>query len=413
MSDLREISPTSTNPFPRSESVFSTSSVRSFSQTLLESVREEDTIAQAVEGYDHLGFQDASSHPFLRWADHSHVSTPEAFQSSIRHSDIVTFSFRVLWLPDNEESFPSLLFSPQNEVNSLLRVIPVLKKAHQHRQTLLLSIDQISEIERYWTGENTQPSSGLTITKPTQIVSAFLFFRTYCRPEDWQVIREVYCIIWSSQAAKFLKGRLNTNLDPRFESGRVQHSDIIGAFQQLRNLSGRHSVAYALQNISLILSPRSDISSTGRRLEWRQPQDQGVSEPVIAQYFALFNSISKSGDRVRSSHHHSHRLLRVTRTEQASDTPADLPHVPENVGQGGAMLALKPSLWPSQCPRFCLFILLDQDFDDKARLAGLLRYTIESREMYGELEKTAQGQLSLSASDIHILGSWLDSFGPG
>jgi hypothetical protein len=410
----REISPTSTNPFPRAQSVLSVLSARSFSQPLLETMVEDDTTAREVVNDDQRGFEDASFHPFLRWAGHRDVSTPWAPHTSIRHSDIVMFSFRILEIPESQESFHDLINSLRHDHENSRMMLYALKAIQETQYTLPLKRAQIHDIEKYWTGVNTQTPYGLsTMSRPDQTVETFFLFRTFCQQEDWQLKREVYCVIWSSRAASVLSMFLETAIDLSFDEDilpSIQHSEFIQAFQQLRKLSGRQSVAYALNNTSLILLPTDDASGRRNQLQWRQPQSRGIPEQVIAKYVALFDSASCNEDVVQSHHHQCGRLLWVLRTEQATDTSPDLEIISDNVGKGGAMLALKPGAWPQQCPRFCLFVLLDHGFHDEARLGGLLSYTIRERDMYCVVEDAAQEPERLTAADKHLLRSWEDSF---
>ncbi|KAF4633227.1 hypothetical protein G7Y89_g4891 [Cudoniella acicularis] len=374
---LREISPTSTNPFSRLQSVFSVPSARSFSQPLLDTILEDNITAQEVV------IEDASSHPFLRWADRRDVSTPWTFNTSMRHSDIVMFSFRILEIPETQESFHDLIYSDNHENSAVM--LHALKVILQNHIT----------------------------SHPDQRVKTLLLFRTFCQQEDWQLKQEAYCVIWSSRAASLLSIILETDIYFSFDEDSllsIQYFEFIQAFQQLHKLSGKQSVAYALQNTSLILLPCNDASGRGSQLQWRQPQSQGIPEHVIKKTVALFDSASCSEDVVQSYHHQRGRLLWVLQTEEATDTPPDLIRIPDEVGEGGAMLAVKPGAWPQQCPRFCLFVLLDHRFLDEARLGGLLRYKIHMRDMYCVYEDTAQEPEALSAADRHFLRCWEDSF---
>ena len=410
----REISPTSTNPFPRSQSVFSVLSVRSVSRTVLDTMQEDETTASEVVNDDLPEFQDAGSHPFLRWSGPRNVSTPWAPHASLRHSDIVVFSFRVLEIPESQESFHDLISSLRYDDEKSIMMLHALKAIQQNQYTLPLNRGQLHDIERSWTGVNTQtPYERSTTGHPDQRVEAFFLFRTFCQQEDWQLKREIYCVIWSPQAASVLNMFIETDIDVFFDEESlpsIQHSEFIKPFQQLRQLSGRQSVAYALQNTSLILLPCGDDSGRGKQLLWRQPQRQGIPEHVIAKTVALFDSASYSEDGIQSYHHQCSRLLWVLRTEQGIDTPAELETVPDNVGKGGAMLAMKPSAWPQQCPRFCLFVLLGHGVYDEAHLGSLLRYTVQEREMYCVIGGAAQETELFSAADRHLLRSWEDSF---
>lgn len=170
-------------------------------------------------------------------------------------------------------------------------------------------------------------------------------------------------------------------------------------------------MAYALNNTSLILLPSDDAGGRGNQLQWRQPQSQGIPEHVIAKTVALFDSVSCGENVVQSNYHQFGRLLWVLRTEHATDTSPDLEIVPDDVGKGGAMLAVKPGAWPQQCPRFCLFVLFGDGSHTEAGLGDLLRYTIQEKDMYCVFEDASQESGRLSATDKHLLRSWEDFLG--
>lgn len=416
-SDQREVSPTTTNAFSRSQSVLTVLRARSFSQPLFEPMLEDDTPAQEVANDDQQDFQAANSHPFLRWASHRNVSTSWAPHTSIRHSDVVMFSFRILEIPESQESFHELISSLQyDDQEKLTMMLHALKAIQQGQCTSSLKRGQINDMEKYWTGVNTQtPYGGSMLNRLDEEVEAFFLFRTFCQQEDWQIKREIYCVTWTPRAASVLGMYFGTYIDLTLDDEdsllSPQYTDFTQAFQQLRKLSGRQSVAYALNNTSLILLPCKDASERGIQLQWREPQSQGMLEQVIAQYVALFDSVSCSENEVRSYHHQCSRLLWVLPTEQAIDTSSGLEAVSDDVGKGGAMLAFKPNAWPRQCPRFCLFVLVGHGFQDEANLGSLLRYTIKERDMYCVFEGAAEDPERLSATDRQLLQSWGDSFG--
>lgn len=205
----REISPTSTNPIRRSQSVLSVLSARSSSQQpLLETMLEDDITAREVVNNGQPDFQDTSSHPFLRWADHRDLSTPWGPHTSIRHSDIVRFSFRILEIPEGQQSLEDLISSLKYDRENLtMMFLHALKTIQQNQCTLPLKRAQIYDLAKYWTGINAQMPYGQNTMnrRPDQTVDTFFLFRTFCQQEDWQIKREVYCVIWSFRAASVLR----------------------------------------------------------------------------------------------------------------------------------------------------------------------------------------------------------------
>ncbi|KAH9212893.1 hypothetical protein DL95DRAFT_410794 [Leptodontidium sp. 2 PMI_412] len=111
----RELSPTSTNPFSRSQSVLSVLSVRSASRPVLDTMLEDETPAPEVADDGH------------QWSDPLNVSSLRPFHAVVRHSDFVLFSFRVLEIPDDLKSFHDLIDSLRYDEESRMMLLHALK----------------------------------------------------------------------------------------------------------------------------------------------------------------------------------------------------------------------------------------------------------------------------------------------
>ena len=171
-------------------------------------------------------------------------------------------------------------------------------------------------------------------------------------------------------------------------------------------MSGKESVAYALQNSSLILESDNRLHEGSSQLQWSPPRDESIAKPVLEKYFRLIKNASRLENALQSNNYHSMRLLKVPQTNDTNGISASFLHTLEHVGNGGAMLAMKADSWPDECPRFCLFILLDRDFDDISLLSDLLRYTIVETEIYVGCEETTQEEPILTVRDKRILENW-------
>lgn len=412
-------SPSFDDRIVRSQSGAPNSRVQSFSQPSLGSVQEENLVAQAedspmqeAENYGQLSLEDASSHPFLRWALRRDLSKSWARKSSIRHSDIVMFSFRVFEVPDTEESLKDLISSLQDDQGAQAVIWHLLELMEENPNTFVLRRGDIPEMEKSWTGTDAQSSYGSCIANFDEAVRAFFFFRSCCQSNDWQLRRQMYCIIWSSEAAKMFGNYLSTDVELGFGESAFQcvpPSEVIQSFQQLRSLSGKYSVVYALLGTSFILQPFQDVSQDRSQVRWSSPQEGGLSTPMIEQLTILFNS-AFGGDVVQLRQYQSHGLHQVFQAQQPSNTPPRLLQVGDNFGQLEAIMAIKSDLWPQECPRFCLFVLLDQDFDNEGRLRGLLHDTIRVHKYFALCEHGAQNRPSWSADDEVVLQDWKEYF---
>ena len=310
--------------------------------------------------------QDASSNPFLKWANyyHSHTSAPWTSQTCIRHANIVSFSFRVLLLPNFRDG------AQIRRIGFLQRAMSsgLLESLQQSSYSVLLKRRHIWQLAKDWTGEEEMSLHDASIaTNSDTVIRAIFLFRTICQSHSWQIEREVCCIMTT-----FTGTDVEPHRDERFLLN--QYSQILTALAQVRNIFGKESVEYALRKCSLILR-HSDAEG---QVQWAsRPKQENAS---VEQWLALFDSATRDSETSRLYHRHSVGLLHVLRAGEMTDVPPFLPIVPEIAGKGGAMLAVTPSSWPVECPRLCLFVL--PEIDNRAQLARLLHDAIEDKTFY-------------------------------
>jgi len=396
-SSLRQNSPTSTAPLSRSESVFSQSSLQALSNPLQDTVEEDVPMASEVESHNHQNVQHTSSHPFLQWANSLSPSAPYTSQACIRHSDILTLSFRVLLMPEGDGAFRDLIRSSHYDKEDLGMMRSLLE------YSFWLGKHQIDELQNFWTSVDNGAAQESSLSNIGEPVRVFFFFRTFCQREDWQIRREIYCTVWSwgaMRALSLLCGNVaGADLEgyPSREDFR-KSQEFFRAFEGIRNIFGRESVAYALENTCLILRPVKTPRADGSQLQWASPSNHGITETAILQYCGFFDAVANGA---RQYHHQCVRVRQLVRAEQNTEIPTVLGPVPEGVGNGGGMLAVKPGSWPTECPRLCLFVLLASGFNEKALIASLLGSTVNNRQIYS----SGSGP-TWTENDLRILENW-------
>lgn len=226
-----------------------------------------------------------------------------------------------------------------------------------------------------------------------EVIRAVFFFRTIFQSHNWQIEREVCCIM-----STFTRTDAEPHPSEEFLLNQRLQKLLI-ALAQVRNIFGKESVSYALQNCSLILCHDNE-----GQLQWDSLSSQGNAS--VKQYLALFNSATRDSETSRLYYHHSVGLLQVFRTGEMMEIPRCFPSVSEDASKPGAMLTVRPSCWPKECPRLCLFVLPENGIDDKTRLGRLLHDAIEARNFYFAESDTAHGQPPWGAADWKLLKDW-------
>jgi hypothetical protein len=316
------------------------------------------------------------------------------------------FSFRVFEVSDTEDGLQDLISSLQNDQNAQTAILDLQLLMQDNPYTFVLKRGDISEMEKCWTGTNAPTSYESWIENSDETVRAFVYFRSCCQHNDWQINREMYCIVWSPAAAKIFGNHFSTDVAQGFMGSDFQRAlvaEVIHSFQQLRSLSGKYSAALALVGIFYVLLPYQD-SQEGALVHWRSPEEGGLSTPMLEQLTGLFNS-SAGGDTVQLRQYQSRSLLKVFHDQQPFNNPARFLQVVNDLSKLEAVIAIKPNSWPQECPRFCLFVLLDQDFDDEDILRELLHDAIRKRAFLA-----AADQPLWTADDENLLKGWKQNF---
>ncbi|KAF2258273.1 hypothetical protein CC78DRAFT_621936 [Lojkania enalia] len=328
--------------------------------------------------------QDASSHPFLRWATGHELSPSWTAIHSIRHSDIVAFSFRTLEPGGWDELEPWLSNVDTGPMH--IYAIPVRRK-------------HLSELHRYWTGEIGDEIAG------NQIICVSLLFHTYFQPENWQITRQICCLIWPSQLTSPIQTLGSGESRLHIKQQQPQLSTLIQLFRHLRGIHGSHSVLHALQGQSLVLADNRSFSQGIDEIHWSQPEVAGISDSLFQSWIRIFDSAAQSSKDFRLSYRDSPLSLRIVQpNEQYQVTDPVSPLLANETSEEDGIIAVKSSSWPAECPKFCLFVSLRENFDNRASLGSLLYRTLRARNIY------LNDSEELNDHDRRILRNWVDAF---
>jgi hypothetical protein len=397
---IREISPSTDGSLSRSQSVLSELRLRPFTAPQIDAVMEDDQHAdnfapQAVPSAaqnNGIGLLQYSPN----WPSKEQCGFP---QTGLRHSDLITFSFRAFHCPTHDQvlrypQFGSGYKTAAESFDSLL----------QPGSIVVLRYGQMGDVERAWTGrEATTISTPVPAAMLEERKYVYFYFHTFCRRKDWQIVRELNCVSWDladvqrhSAAVRREAFSATYSKAEKFD----HYATLVALLSMVRDISGKASVSYALNNTRLILSniPTSeDGSSQMRWAEGRSPQLEQFENFAWRSYWP--------------PHFYHERAQTVALKQSEREGVGDIVPVPKEMGQMGGILAKKPQSWPAQCPRFCLFVFLDIEASERDRLRQLLSNVVQQREIYGAIdEKSGQEELFIDAEDRRLIREWLGSF---
>jgi hypothetical protein len=405
-------SPTSSDAFSRAGSILSNPSLP-FAHS--DNIDAQSAIIVNDMDYAYGGtnsaIEDGQSHPIFDLIVSQDNSAGWASQTRTRHSDVVFFSFQILELPHEKSSLEDLFKTIKDKIHQRMTHSDILKIIRQSQNSIPLTRANLLTIHREWTGSDASlPSVGWSDLD--EIVMAFFSFRTWIRPESWQITREICCMIWPAETVKILNELTSMSTSPIGQNGlfptridRVMHEML-----RVRNLFGNVSVELAFEETTLVLSQNKDQITSGEQLQWTTLTTQRIDSRAIGRYQKLFEATSSRNSPMADFRIQSGKLLWVRRELVNEEDMDDLTHVSRRSVDSGALFALRPDDWPPEIARFCLFIVEDGPFDGPRLQSMLSRASVN--EVFGGSER-AVASLG-SPNSKHILRSWkavLGSFG--
>jgi hypothetical protein len=314
--------------------------------------------------------QDAASDSFLKWSNPLDSSLPWLKYSTIKHSDIVLFSFHYMRISREDTVLSNdLHWFNQEDLAKIYHCAMPMSERNLH------------DLEDSWTGNATMAAN------PHKLIKVSFIFETYCQPSDWQLRRDIYCIIWPLSIASILESSTEMELDvvvvPNWENLHTQHSSIIRAFHQLRILRGSQSVFCALNNCSLVLlsiPKQRDCNESSYNVEWTLRNESLVTERIFTFHFSFFDPPTG-----KTQHGSSHSGLRRT---VSSDHGLEMPPAIANYGHESSTkygtIAMRSLSGTPQGPKFCFFVSLDGDLDDGSTLGTALDSVLKAKTIHSD-----------------------------
>jgi hypothetical protein len=406
----REPTPVSTLRIHRSPSVQTESTYCSFSDQLIleegQEERDERNTNRYVEASSNIMEMsqitppvsmrhNVHSHPFVQWASLYSTSSELATFGTIRHADIVSYSFCIREIPDIEGYLSANKSSYTRKER--LRLIDL------YRFAILISREDLHHLKSHWTG-----IIGTNI-RTDKIVRVTLFYHTYLQPTSWQIIREIHCIVWPRDGIdeKALLDRPTITIQT-IDSARYEWMKY--GIEPLKQLRGSRSVLCALNNY-IIIPVFQQFRHQGLRDDhsviWEVPKTFFQSDTNIKECIELLRDDWLFIGSPQSGHRDAkENMVMVDPTDSGLDICEILPDLPEQFNEAGSLIALKPGDWPDKIPKFCLFVWVKEHFDDGNVLGELLKQPFARGEMFGQGELTKKDK-----ENFRVWLEWLRKLG--
>jgi hypothetical protein len=349
-SGTRYISRSSTEPPSHSHSVFSDANLESFNKLLLTD-DDDDNIGKKVQGRNGVNHWGSACRALLRWEAVFQRSTTKHFDLCVRHSNVVSFAFKVLEIPR------ALIWYERftDSLSDLGLAQPISALIKDSSYTVALTRARIGEMENFWIGDKGRKSYRNGKADSKTILRAFIFYRTFCGHTDRRITRELYCLLWSSEVLK------NAGVSPpgHFDEACLEDfskDDMKRALKQLRTIDGGNSVELAVNDTVRNLS----LSKTGRA-KWRSRSISMTLNEQMDKCLQLFDPLSDIYANLSSFRYENESLAAVEST--GLSLPATFKCDWDDFEDSGVCLVETSIDSPEVCPKFCLFVDYNSTID--------------------------------------------------
>ena len=348
-----------------------TSSLRNL--MLDDAIMEDQPAPVGDEGVE--SYENTTSHPLLRWVNASPYQAPWTRHATIRHSNMSLFMFSHLPLPEDSDTLVEFLQQVSGmRAGSIGDIaLGLISSFLDCTSAMTTTSNRILQLRNEWLKEGSGVAAG-----SESPVRALFSFRTYVRTFDWQIVRELWCISCTLQAAQ----RLATIAGVDFEVPRAptrwstdMHLFPSSIFNSLHSLTRKDSATAAINSTVLYLAIH-EREKGQYRCQWISSD---ASESTMKSFSLLSPSVCCRGT-LASLMDNGTALMEVLE----KPLPKDLKHClgPQLSASQGAILLCKGRHWPEIAPRWCLMVLNELDFEDNRELGRSLIQAKDKGDYY-------------------------------
>jgi hypothetical protein len=137
-------------------------------------------------------------HPLLRFSTSHNTLNPWSRHATIRHANLVLFSFHHFSVPEDRRVLETCLHSLGMD-GGIPYAAKCLLEFFGDKNAVTIPIDRIHQLESLWTRNGPRFIPGKHYP-----IRARILFRTFLKPKDWQLVRDLSCATSSRLATKEL-----------------------------------------------------------------------------------------------------------------------------------------------------------------------------------------------------------------
>ena len=345
----------------------------------------------------------ADQHPLLRFSSIHHHPKHWSKHATIRHANLVLFSFRHFAIPEDSQALVAWLNS-FSLPRGIARFAQTLSQEIERSNAVTITMNGVLQLENLWTRSTHQPSSD-----NDDPILAWIYFDSYLRSSDWQVVRELSCVTASQSAIKKLMTIAGIPLSSSSIDWTAHRCHCLTTdAQSLRSLCGKDSTISAA--LILRLQLQSFVHANDEvHFRWTKESDT-EDEAVRRAGLRLRSSVDPDNFFQGQISGLRNRDLYEELLSGSLMPPFLLPFMrtPWRFGAKDAVLLKKTPLWfAASCPQYCLMVFDETGFDDEPALARKVIRLSDTGDVY-VLESNELHRAAVSGNEKCAFRVWAD-----
>jgi hypothetical protein len=326
--------------------------------------------------------------------------------ATIRHSDLVLFSFRHAAVPEEPDALRAWL-TLSNTNGSTPQENMLLSCLIQETNAVTITMNGILQLENAWTRTNHQLHS-----ENDDPMIAWVWFRSYIRSRDWQVVRELNCLTVSAHSFGELMAIAGIPWTPLSDDWVAHRCHCLTKnAESLQSLCGKDSAITAMSN--LVLRLETYLCDDGEvHFRWTEESNTATIMATVfgADRRSPWKSVSsRSRLQAQASGFHCKELLKqLLPGKIVPPFLANILKIPTGFGNSGATLLQHAPVGPAEAfPRYCLMVFDETSLDDEPALGQKIVQLSNAGDLY-VLERNEIRRKDVSDPEKRVFGGWAD-----
>lgn len=348
------------------------------------------------------------TYSWQRWVTPDKDLTPWTRAATIRHSNRIELTSLQVAMPENIHLIKTCLNSCFPGFTTNAAATKLLNSLQDDNLAVTTAVKAMKR-------------QGNQLEETTLEVRALAYFRSGLRPEDWQITRQMLCVLCSEKAIQGLAQitGINPSINRRSSTTDAECEQFLRAINSLNLIGGNRSAGLSLMRPQLFLRAVSNGSGSSL-FEWSvfsPPRTEVVAGSTGSKGFSgftgddFFDIMSKALTTQDVSipclltpyiekKSYPYTIPGVSDQRGPPATALDIPNFPTQ----GVIIKKPKDSWSETTPEFCFLVTNEHiQLGEERRLGELLEESYRAKEFY----RVSKQVVSYNQGDKALIGNWV------